>query len=152
MSHPLAYANQSLYHASILLSGWRAELDRGSVPENQVNQAYASPVQTKLLDGYGWMLLVACRIRQLPDSPPRSVSELPPLPEGLVRPAEVEACAQLEQSGWVAALKAPLSESPMVRRSESLAVETGVNLAQFEDWAQQLAGLAEAVSDAIDES
>ena len=152
MSHPLAYANQSLYHASILLSGWRAELDRGSVPETQVNQAYASPVQTKLLDGYGWLLLAACRVRQLPDCPPRSVGDLPPLPAGLVRPAEVEACEQLEQSGWVAALKAPLSESPVVRRSDNLAVETGVNLAQFEDWAQQLAGLAETVADAIDES
>ena len=74
MSHPLAYANQSLYHANILLSGWRAELERGSVPQNQVNQAYASPVQTQLLDGYGWLLLAACRIRQLPDSPPRSVA------------------------------------------------------------------------------
>lgn len=152
MTHSLAYANQSLYHASILLLGWRAELERGRVSQNQVNQAYASPVQIKLLDGYGWLLLAACRIRQLPDSPPCSVSDLPPLPAGLVRPAEVDACAQLEQSGWVAALKAPISDSPVVRRSDSLAVETGVNLAQFEDWAKQLAGLARTVADAIDES
>ena len=152
MRHPLASANQSLYHANILLSGWRTELQRGSVPQDQVNPAYAGPVQTKLLDGYGWLLLAACRVRQLPDTPPRSVSDLPPLPTGLVRPAEVEACAQLEQNGWVAALKAPISGSPVVRRSESLAVETGVDLAHFEDWAQQLAGLAETVADAIDES
>lgn len=152
MSHPLAYANQSLYHASILLSGWRAELERGSVPENQVSQAYAGPVQSKLLDGYGWLLLAACRIRQVPDSPPCSVSDLPPLPQGLVRPAEIEACAQLEQSGWIAALKAPISDRPVVRRSDSLAVETGVNLEQFESWAQQLAGLAEMIADAVDES
>ena len=152
MSHPLAYANQSLYHANILLSGWCTELQRGSVPQNQVNQAYAGPVQTKLLDGYGWLLLAACRIRQLPDSPPRSVSDLPPLPPGLVRPAEVEARAQVEQNGWVAALKDPISGSPVVRRSDSLAVETTVNLEQFEYWAQQLAGLAETVADAIDES
>ena len=58
----------------------------------------------------------------------------------------------MEQSGWVAALKAPISESPLVRRSDSLAVETGVNLGQFEDWAQLLVGLAETVADAIDES
>ena len=152
MSHPLAYANQSFYHASILLSGWRAELERGSLPQNQVNQAYASPVQTRLLDGYGWLLVAACRIRQLPDSLPRSVSDLPPLPAGLVRPAEIEACAQLEHSGWVAALRAPISDSSVVRRLDSLAVETGVNLEQFEDWAQKLAGLAETVADAIDES
>ena len=152
MSHPLAYANQSLYHASILLSGWRAELKRGSVLANHVNQAYASSVQAKLLDGYGWLLLAACRIRQLPDRPPRFVSDLPPLPAGLVRPAEVEACAQLEQSGWVAALQAPISDSPVVRRSDSLAVETVVDLEQFENWAQQLAGLAETIADAVDES
>ena len=152
MSHPLAYANQSLYHASILLSGWRAELERGSIPENQVNHAYASPVRTGLLEGYGWLLLAACRIRQVPDSPPRSVNDLPPLPAGLVRPAEVEACAQLEQNGWVSALQAPISDSPVIRRSDSLAVEMGVNLRQFESWAQQLAELAETIADAIDES
>ena len=116
MSHPLAYANQSLYHGNILLSGWRAELERGNISQNQVSQAYASPVQAKLLDGYGWLVLAACRIRQLPDNPPRSVSDSPPLPTGLVRPAELEAFAQLEQSGWVATLKAPISDRPVVRR------------------------------------
>jgi hypothetical protein len=40
----------------------------------------------------------------------------------------------------------------VVRRSDSLAVETGVNLEQFESWAQQLAGLAEMIADAVDES
>ena len=98
MSHPLAYANQSLYHASILLSGWRAQLERGNVPESQVNQAYASPVQVRLLDGYGWMLLAACRIRQLPASPPRSVSDLPPLivarqPLGLPSRSDITYCS-----------------------------------------------------------
>ena len=58
----------------------------------------------------------------------------------------------MEQSGCVAALKAPSSDSPVVRRSDILAVETVVNLMQCEDWAQQLAGLKEAVADAIDES
>ena len=58
----------------------------------------------------------------------------------------------MEQSGWVAALKAPISDRPVVRRSDSLAVETEVYLAQCEDWAQELAGWAEAVADAIDES
>ena len=145
MSHPLPYANQSLYHPNILLSGWRAELERRNISQNQVSQAYASLVQAQLLDGYGWLLLAACGIRRLPDSTPRSVSDLPPLPTGLVRPAEVEAFAQLEQSGWVAALRAPVSDRPVVRRSDSLAVETEVNLAHCADRAQELA-------DAIDES
>ena len=64
---------------------------------------------------------------------------MPPLPTGLVCLAKVEACAQLEQSGWVAWLKAPISDSPVVRLSDNLAVETGVNLLQCGDWAQQLA-------------
>ena len=69
-----------------------------------------------------------------------------------MRPAAVEACAQLEQRSWVAALKAPISDRRLARRSDSLAVETEVDLAQCEDWAQELAGWAEAVADAIDES
>ena len=152
MSHPLAYANQCFYHADILISAWQHSAQNSEVLDTQVALAFAPPVQSKLLDGYGWLLLAACRIRQAPEVVPHSVAQLPPLPAGLVHPAEVEACAQLEQSGWVAALKAPISNSPVVRRSDSLAVETGVNLEQFEDWAQQLAGLAETISDAIDES
>jgi hypothetical protein len=56
------------------------------------------------------------------------------------------------RAAWVAALQAPISDRPVVRRSDSLAVETGVNLEQFESWAQQLAGLAEMIADAVDES
>ena len=62
MSHPLTYANQILYRTNILLSGWRAELEQGNIPQNKASQACASPVQAKLLDGYGWLLLAACRL------------------------------------------------------------------------------------------
>ena len=152
MSHPLAYANQSLYHASILLSGWRAELTRQAAPEPQVTLAYAPGVREHLLDGYGWLLLAACRIRQAPENPPHSVNDLPTLPVGIVPPAEVEACAQLERGGWVGALQAPITPMPAPRRSDSLAVEMFTSLEQFDAWAKNLAQLAEQIADAIDES
>ena len=152
MSHPLAFANQNLYYAKILLAAWQKSLSEQESPAAQINQAFAPAVQARLLDGYGWLLLTACRIRQAPEKPPHSVDDLPPLPTGLVRPVEVQACAQLEQEGWLADLKSPLPESPVVRRTASLAQEVGVTIDQFVDWAEQLAGLSQQVADAVDES
>jgi len=152
LSHPLAFANQSLYHADILLSAWSHAHAAGETPDAALTLAFAGPTQTYLLDGYGWLLLAACRIRQAPEAPPHSVSELPPLPAGLVHPAEVEACAQLEANGWIADLKTPLGRQPVVRPVNSLAVEVTTSLAQFEGWLKSLKTLAQQVADAIDES
>ena len=152
MSHPLAFANQSLYHADILLSAWSHADAAGETPDAALTLAFAGPTQTYLLDGYGWLLLAACRIRQAPEAPPHSVSELPPLPAGLVHPAEVEACAQLEANGWIADLKTPLGRQPVVRSVNSLAVEVTTSLAQFDEWLRLLKALAQQVADAIDES
>ena len=69
MSHPLAFANQSLYHAGILLSAWSHAKASGEAPERAITLAFAAPVQARLLDGYGWLLLAACRIRQAPETP-----------------------------------------------------------------------------------
>ena len=89
LSHPLAFANQSLYHAGILLSAWSDAKVSGEAPERAITLAFAAPVQARLLDGYGWLLLAACRIRQAPESPPHSVDDLPPLPAGLVHPEKL---------------------------------------------------------------
>ena len=152
MSHPLAFANQNLYYANILLAAWRRSLSEQESSAAQINQAFGSAVQARLLDGYGWLLLTACRIRHAPDRPPHSVDDLPPLPTGLVRPAEVQACAQLEQDGWLAELKSPLPESPVVRRTASLAQEVEVSIEQFLDWSERLGRLSQQVADAVDES
>lgn len=127
-------------------------MQSGDVLDAQAALAFAPPVQSKLLDGYGWLLLAACRVRQAPDVPPHSVEQLPPLPAGLVHPAEVEACAQLESDGWIAELKAPIEQAPVVRRSHSLAVEQGASSDQFFQWAQSLKALAQQIADGIDES
>ncbi len=99
MSQSLAFANQSIYHGKILLTGWRYMIDGESEPREQVGLAFAPAVRRHFLDAYGWLLLAACRVNQVPEQPPHSVNDLPPLPAGLVRPAEVNACAALENDG-----------------------------------------------------
>ena len=106
-----------------------------------------------MLDAYGWLLLAACRIMQVPSAPPHSVDDLPPLPAGLVRPAEVDACAALERDGWVATLKQPLTRASLSARPGQLACDvSGIDLRHFEVWLHQLEELAGLVADAIDES
>lgn len=153
MSHPLAFANQSIYHGKILLAGWRLSEEQRSHAVEQVALAYAPTVRAKLLDAYGWLLLAACRITQAPERPPHSVKDLPPLPKGLVRPAEVDACAALEVDGWVALLQKPITRAAISVRPGQLASDVaGVELRHFEDWLHQLEGLSEVIADAIDES
>lgn len=152
MSHPLAFANQSLYHAGILLSAWSHAKASGEAPERAITLAFAAPVQARLLDGYGWLLLAACRIRQAPETPPHSVDNLPPIPAGLVLPAEVTACAELELNGWIADLRSPIDRQPTVRPANSLAVEVATSLEQFQEWSTRLKDLAAQIADAIDES
>ena len=153
MSHPLAFANQSIYHGRILLNGWRTTLEQESEPPPQVALAFAPPVRSQLLDAYGWLLLAACRITQVHAKPPHSVDDLPPLPPGLARPAEVDACAVLEREGWVAALKQPLTRASLSARPGQLASDVvGIEPRHFEAWLYQLEGLAGLIADAIDES
>lgn len=153
MSHPLAFANQSIYHGRILLTGWRHTEDQQSDPREQVALAYAPIVREKFLDAYGWLLLAACRVVQVPERPPHSVSELPPLPAGLVRPAEVDACAALESDGWIASLKRPITRASFSPRPGQLASDvSNVERRHFEVWLQQLEGLSGLIADAIDES
>lgn len=153
MSHPLAFANQSIYHGRILLTGWRLAIEQRAGPTEQVALAFAPPVRLQFLDAYGWLLLAACRVTQVPEQPPHSVNELPALPAGLVRPAEVDACAALEKDGWVAALKRPITRAALTIRPGQLASDgPGFDLQHCEAWLQQLEDLAGLVADAIDES
>ena len=153
MSHPFAFANQSIYHGRILLAGWRAAIDQRSEPAGQVALAFAPAVRKQLLDAYGWLLLAACRLTQVPEQPPHSVNDLPPLPAGLVRPVEVDACAALERDGWVAALKQPLTRASLSSRPGQLASDVGgIEFRHFEVWLYELEGLAALIADAIDES
>ena len=153
MSHPLAFANQCLYHARIVQAGWQGELAAQREPSLAVDLAFAPLLQKVLLDAYGWLLLAGCRVRSAPEHPPHTVHDLPSLPAGLVLPAEIAVCAELETSGWLAALQAPISRNATVRQSDNLAANSAApTLEQFDLWSQNLSALAQHIADAIDES
>ncbi len=153
MSHPLAFANQCLYHARIVQAGWQGVLDAQREPSLTVNLAFAPLLQKVLLDTYGWLLLAGCRVRSAPEHPPHAVRDLPSLPAGLVLPAEIAICAELESHGWLAALQAPILRNATVRQHANLAVNSAVpTLEQFDLWGQNLSALAQNIADAIDES
>ena len=153
MSHPLAFANQCLYHARIVQAGWQGMLEAQREPSLAVDLAFAPLLQKVLLDAYGWLLLAGCRVRSTPEHPPHAVRDLPSLPTGLVLPAEIAVCAELESTGWLAALQAPISRNATVRQSNNLAANSGVpSLEQFDLWSQNLSALAQQIADAIDES
>lgn len=153
MSHPLAFANQCLYHARIVQAGWQSLLAAQREPSVAINLAFAPLMQKVLLDAYGWLLLAACRVSSAPEHPPHAVSDLPPLPAGLVLPAEIAICAELESNGWLAALQTPIARNATVRQHDNLAVNSAVPaLEQFELWGQNMSALAQHIADAIDES
>jgi hypothetical protein len=153
LSHPLAFANQCLYHARIVQAGWQSELEAQREPSLAVDLAFAPLLQKVFLDAYGWLLLAGCRVRTAPEHPPHTVRDLPSLPAGLVLPAEIAACAELESTGWLAALQAPISRHATVRQSNNLASNSAVpTLEQFALWGQNLSALAQHIADAIDES
>jgi hypothetical protein len=153
LSHPLAFANQCLYHARIVQGGWQSVLEAQREPTLAVDLAFAPLLQKVLLDAYGWLLLAGCRVRSAPEYPPHTVRDLPSLPAGLVLPAEIAACAELESTGWLASLQAPISRNATVRQSNNLAANTAVpSLEQFDLWVQNLSALAQQIADAIDES
>ena len=153
MSHPLAFANQCLYHARIVQAGWQSVLEAKCEPSLAIDLAFAPLLQKVLLDAYGWLLLAGCRVRSAPEHPPHTVRDLPSLPAGLVLPAEIAVCAELERTGWLAALREPISRNATVRQSNNLAANSAVpTLEQFDLWGQNLSALAQQIADAIDES
>ena len=152
MSHPLAFANRSLYQSRILIAGWSGVLVSGRESEHQVAQAFAPVIRERLLDTYGWLMLAACRVRQLPLRPPHSVAELPSLPPGLVKPAEIEAFAELERNGWIASLMALPVDRPPPRGEQLASDAVALSVTQFERWYAELVALVAHVSDVIDES
>lgn len=152
MSSPLGLANHSLYQARQLLAGWELARVAERFPGPALDFAFAPPVRDRLLAAYGWYLLAACRVTKMPLSPPRSVSELPPLPTGLVRPQEVEHCVELERQGWLGDLLAPIASLPGVSGSETLASSRAApSHEEMAAWAAALADLAEQLTEAVDE-
>jgi hypothetical protein len=149
-------ANQALYLARILLAAWRRDLEAESVAAVTLTGAYLPGVRQHLIDAYGWFLLEITRPGALPGQPPRSLSELPEVAEGVAEgkalPGEIREFQQLEQGGWIGDMLSGDSLTPAPSRASSLAVAaplTGPEQAAL--WADQLQTLFDRMGDSLDE-
>lgn len=155
MNSPRALANHARYLAAIQLDSWTSALADGGRPDWVVDAAFAPAVQWHLRSAYGWLLLAASRVTAPPPVPPACVAELPPLAKGLTLPVEVQRCAELERSGWLADLLAPMPTQPQPRRSAGGLLASSAVLADLptaQRWCGAFDELLVSVDHAIDES
>ena len=153
MSNPRGLANHSLYMARLLLAAWETAQTAAVAPVNAIDAAFAPAVRLHLLDAYGWFLLATLRVTQLPALPPHRVADLAPQAPGISRPAEISECQQLELSGWLAQLQAPLPTGLAKRsRGISLAIDSAYpDITLYRGCAAHFDVLFARMSDAIDE-
>ena len=156
MSPALGRANRSLYHASVLLAGWRRDEERGQLPQAVLSGAYGAGVQLHLQRAYGWFLLSLQGGAQLPDIPPANVSELlaASSDEMDARRGEFTEFRQLENEGWLHSLLY-LAPSPTARSNiASLAQDVGsdYDLDTCQRWQDQLEAVIERMVDSMEES
>lgn len=155
MITPRGMANQSLYYASVLLSSWREQIDNQQVPAHVLNVAFGAGVCEHLRQSYGWFLLSLVGIKNLPESPPKCVNDLPELAEDAVLCAEIREFSQLEQRDWLARLLAAKVKPEHLgsRPHQSLAGEISNDYDWFvqKDWHERLSTLFERMSQSLDE-
>ena len=94
MSAPRARANHSLYLAKILLGTWRAELEKEDIPSRTLGEAFMPAARSHLVDAYGWFLLEVSQLDNAASTPPRSIAELPDIPEGRAEAGELRAAIE----------------------------------------------------------
>ncbi len=154
MSRGRARANHSLYLAKILLSAWRHESARESLPQRVLSQAFLPAVRLHLLDAYGWFLLDISGATDLPPEPPHSVTEMPAPPGGKAVPGEVREFQQLEQAGWLHDLQQALIESSGAVRPSPGNLATAADFpdpSQAQGWADALGSCFDRMGDSLDE-
>jgi hypothetical protein len=158
MSTPRALANQKLYHAKILIHYWQTAIAEEGIAKTVLQQAFGSAVRGHLVDAYGWFLLEILQPDQIPEQPPHSVDELPPVIVGRERPPEINEFLQLERTGWLNKMLHPNSspESSAGRDnplSQNLATEAGTEYGPDEAlrWHGELGVLFGRMTDALDE-
>ncbi|MCH1553834.1 MAG: hypothetical protein L7S45_04500 [Luminiphilus sp.] len=154
MSQAQAFANHSMYMASVVLDVWAQSESDAALPANAVIAAFAPAVKLHLLDAYGWFLLALRRESQLPRKPPHSTLDLSELPAGIEQPPEVKELQLLEQSGWLSALIAPIPLGMPARQASNVLVSEGAypDLTKMKEWRDALESLLQRQADAIEES
>jgi len=149
-----ALANHELYLAKIVLSAWRRDLDKQDIPARTLGQAFHNATREHLVAAYGWFLLSITRADAPTQGLPRTVEDLPPMPEGRVFPGEINEFRQLEGGGWLGQmLRRTDSEIPGPRQPGNLAfASTDVSGAeQAAGWVTQLEQLFDRMGDSLDE-
>jgi hypothetical protein len=152
MSSARGKANHALYLARILIAAWQRDSDARSVAATTLAQAYAPAIREHLVTAYGWFLLEITRPGSLPESPPRSLSELPDVAAGKALPGEIREFHQLEQDGWIGDLLAFSTQDASVPSAGNLAISvTGPGPDQAAGWADRLQSLFDRMADSLDE-
>ena len=160
MSSPRAQANQKLYHAKILINGWRNALAEQQVASRVLEQAFSTAICDHLAGAYGWFLLEVAQPAQMPATPPRRCADLPAVAEGKETPPEILEFQKLEAAPWLAQILDPLSHqagrsrvgSPMkIPHNLAMASEQVLDPQQAEQWHGQLNALFERMTDSLDE-
>ncbi len=165
MSDARGRANRKLYHAAILTRMLEAELAQEQYPASVVLEAAGPAIRGHLLDAYGWFLLELAEVIALPERPPHSVAELAEPADGQAvelapdsdwMRGELIELKRLEQSGWLAALQAPVptmgSATPGFQADNLLAVTAQEwSLEQLRQWHKELEALIDRLSHGLDE-
>jgi hypothetical protein len=155
MSSARANANQALYLAKILLSGWGKAQDAAQVPAATIDQAYLPAVRAHLRHAYGWFLLEICNADPPADGhPPGRCAELPTVPEGKATPGELREFAQLEADGWLADMLddgAPPAAAPSSPGNLASPVTAGPGREAATQWATQLEQRFARMRDSLEE-
>ncbi len=172
MSAARGRANHSLYLAKILHRSWQQALAEQNVSPQTLQQAFLGPVCEHLRSAYGQFLLEVTGQQTDPGTTlPRSCDELPAPDPGKAVAGEIREFEQLEASGWLCDLLAPLPSvngvpgvqagygdlSPAKSRdslARDLSVTAGAHLANWEQvhaWIDELERLFARMRDSLDE-
>ena len=152
MASTRGQANQSLYLARLLMTGWDGALREEAVSAAALTQAYLPGVREHLIDAYGWFLLEVSRPSAAPAKPPRCCADLPQVAEGKSIAPEVRECQQLELGGWLGELLGEQSLGIAERSPGNLAAPISIDgPAQAGQWADSLHKLFDRMADSLDE-
>lgn len=152
MASTRGQANQSLYLAKLLISGWDSAVRQESLPEQLLTQAYLPGVKEHLVNAYGWFLVEISCPTAAPLKAPRCCADLPDVALGKAVPPEIRECQQLEQDGWLEQILADDSLAVVQRSPGNLVTSVtndGPQLAS--SWVDALHKLFDRMADSLDE-
>jgi len=155
MSSPRGLANHHLYLARLVLSAWQRDLSAAEVPARTLSAAFGPACHGHLLRAYGWFLLAVSAPGELPSTPPTSVADLAPPPEGKAVAGEIREFGQLERSGWLADMLGWDSPAPGASRRTPGNLASPADQAAgpeaFARWVEALEARFSRMSDSLDE-